>query len=108
MFGKYDEFAAMTRNIRAIEQALGDGIKTPSEHERDTAKVAQKSLVALVDIAAGEPFTEHNLGVKRPGGGIAPGEFWRYLGRTASRDFAADDLITEPNAVVEGQRAADR
>ena len=88
-----DDFARMVANIRAIEAALGDGIKVPSRCELDTADVAKKSLVALKPIAAGEHFNAENLGVKRPGSGIPPSAYWEYLERSAKRAYAADELI---------------
>jgi N-acetylneuraminate synthase len=57
--------------------------------------VARKSLVAAAPIAEGEPFTEDNLTAKRPGTGLSPTWYWDYLGRTASREYAADELIDE-------------
>ncbi len=90
-----DKFACMVANIRAIEAALGDGIKVPSPCELDTSDVAKKSLVALQPIAAGEGFSADNLGVKRPGTGVSPMAYWEYLERTARRAYEADDLIDE-------------
>ena len=68
-----DELKAMVQAIRNIELALsGDGLKRPSPSESKNIEIARKSLLALVPIKAGEPFTEANLGVKRPGSGISP------------------------------------
>jgi N-acetylneuraminate synthase len=88
-----DELKAMIASIRTVERAIGDAAKGPVAAERDTAAVARKSLVALTDISAGTPFSETNLGVKRPGTGVSPLEFWRYLGQTAARDYARDELV---------------
>lgn len=90
-----DVFARMVANIRAIEVALGDGIKVPSRCELDTAGVARKSLVALKPITCGERFNTDNLGVKRPGTGISPMAYWEYLDRPARRAYDADELIDE-------------
>ena len=79
--------------LRSVEQALGSGTKAPTTAEENTATVARKSLVALTAIAAGDPFTVDNLGVKRPGTGISPLAFWNYLGKTAARNYGPDDLI---------------
>ncbi len=87
------ELAAMITSIRTVEQAIGAGAKTAGAAERDTAAVARKSLVALDTIAAGEAFSPENLGVKRPGSGVSPLEYWRYLGQPAGRAYAADDLV---------------
>lgn len=88
-----EEFAAMVRGIRTIEQALGDGIKRPSCSEQANLPVVRKSLVAARPIRAGELFSEANLTAKRPGTGISPMQWDSWIGRTACRDFAADEQI---------------
>jgi N,N'-diacetyllegionaminate synthase len=88
-----DDFAAMVRSIRTIEQALGDGIKRPTASEQANLPVVRKSLVAARPIRAGELFSEANLTAKRPGTGISPMQWDAWIGRPASRDFAADELI---------------
>ena len=89
-----DELKAMVQAIRNIELALsGDGLKRPSPSESKNLEIARKSLVALVPIKAGEPFTEANLGVKRPGSGISPMRWDDFIGRPANRDYQVDELI---------------
>lgn len=88
-----DEFAAMVRAIRNIEQALGDGIKRPSLSEAKNKPIARKSLVAARPIRAGEPFTPENVTAKRPGTGISPMRWDEVMGRTARRDYTLDKLI---------------
>ena len=88
-----DDFAAMVCGIRTIEQALGDGIKRPTPCEQANLPVVRKSLVAARPIRAGELFSEANLTAKRPGTGISPMQWDGWIGRPASRDFAADELI---------------
>jgi sialic acid synthase SpsE len=51
----------------------------PRGKRSQIARGARK-LVAI-RVRAGERFTEDNLGVKRPGDGIAPIEYWSYLGK---------------------------
>lgn len=88
-----DEFAAMVRAIRNIEQAIGDGIKRPSPSEAKNKPIARKSLVSAKPIKAGERFTRENLTCKRPGTGISPMRWDEVMGRTATRDYVADELI---------------
>ena len=89
-----DELKAMVQAIRNIELALsGDGLKRPSPSESKNLEIARKSLVALVPIKVGEPFTEYNLGVKRPGSGISPMRWDEFIGRPANRDYQVDELI---------------
>ena len=87
------ELSAMVRAIRNIEAALGDGVKRPTPREAVNVAVARKSIVAARDIAAGEHFTEENLTVKRPGGGLSPMVLDRVIGQYAPRTFTADEPI---------------
>jgi sialic acid synthase SpsE len=54
---------------------------------------ARRSLVAARTVRAGELWTIENLTCKRPGNGAPPIEFWDYLGKPASRDYKADELL---------------
>lgn len=87
------ELQSMVAAIRNVERAMGDGVKRPTAGEEANKKVARKSLVAATAIRAGDTFTEANLAVKRPGTGVSPMLWDEVLGRRASRDFAADELI---------------
>ncbi|MEO5349158.1 MAG: N-acetylneuraminate synthase [Magnetococcus sp. YQC-3] len=89
------ELVEMVRAIRAVEEALGDGRKIPAAAEWKNREVVRKRLVALTDIAEGERFTEFNLGAKRPGEGISPMEYWRWLGRPARRAYRGEQPIEE-------------
>ncbi|MEO5340795.1 MAG: N-acetylneuraminate synthase [Magnetococcus sp. MYC-9] len=89
------ELAEMVAAIRAVEVALGDGCKRPAVAELKNRDVVRKRLVALTDIAAGSPFTEANLGAKRPGNGVSPMAYWQWLGRRATRDYQADQPLDE-------------
>ena len=88
-----DELKSMVTAIREVERALGDGEKLPQPCELPNIPVARRSLVARVPIAKGERFTEANLAAKRPGTGISPMRYWDWLGKTADRDYAADEVI---------------
>lgn len=88
------ELKAMTSAIRNLELAIsGSGLKEPSESEKKNMAIARKSIVAAHDIQKGEVFTEENLTVKRPGSGISPMKWDEVIGKQASQDFQADDLI---------------
>ena len=87
------ELKAMVEGIRAVEQAMGDGVKQPQASEEKNMAIARKSLVALGPVKKGEPFTEATLGVKRPGTGISPMEFWERLEQAADRDLDEGDIL---------------
>ena len=88
-----DELKAMVRAIRHIEQALGDGVKRPSESEQKNISIARKSILASRPIKMGETFSDNNLIVKRPGNGISPMRWDEIIGNKAIRNFSADELI---------------
>ncbi len=88
-----EELKAMVAAIRNIEIALGDGIKRLTPSEVRNKPIARKSLVASQPIRAGEVFSAQNLAIKRPGTGISPMRWDEIIGRTAPRDFSADELI---------------
>ncbi len=89
------ELAELVRNIRDLEQALGDGVKTIQPAERENLASARKSIVAAAAISAGTRFTPANVSVKRPGTGMSPFRFWWLLGQEATRRYEQDELIDQ-------------
>lgn len=87
------ELAELVATARTVEAALGDGVKRPSPSELPNLAVARKSIVAATSIGRGEPFTEGNLTVKRPGAGISPMRMPRILAQRASRAYEPDELL---------------
>lgn len=88
-----DELKAMVDAVRAIELAMGDGNKRPTELEIENSKVARKSIVAKRRIDKGETLTEDNLTTKRPGTGVSPMLWDQVIGTKAVKDFEEDELI---------------
>lgn len=76
-------FAQMTAGIRRVSAMLGDGVKAPTSEERDTARVARRSVAAACDIAAGTLIDASMLICRRPATGIAPAGLPRIIGRRA-------------------------
>jgi N,N'-diacetyllegionaminate synthase len=87
------ELTELVVGIRRVEALLGGGEKKPTEREIKNRAVARKSIVAAQLIKKGEPFTDKNLTVKRPGLGINPMLWDDVIGRVAPRDFAPDEMI---------------
>lgn len=88
-----DELKSMTRAIRKIEQALGNGIKKPSKSEVRNIPITRKSIVAARLIKIGEAFSADNLTVKRPANGISPMRWDEVMGQVAKREYQEDELI---------------
>ena len=88
------ELKAWVRSVRAVESALGDGLKRPVPPEIPIARAARKSLVAARPIALGERLTAGAVTRKRPGTGLPPAALTGLLGRRALRDIPADALLS--------------
>jgi N-acetylneuraminate synthase/N,N'-diacetyllegionaminate synthase len=86
-------FGQMVRSIRAIEQALGDGRKQPSEPERAIAAVARKSLHWSVAVAPGAIVEAGQLRALRPGTGFLPSRIEELLGRRIARPVRAGAMV---------------
>lgn len=89
------ELSEMISSIRDVEVALGDGIKRPFPSEVANKAVARKSIVAAVDINIGDQFSEENIEIKRPGGGLSPINYWDILGKKSSKTYSQGELINE-------------
>lgn len=90
-----ENLSEMVTAIREVEAAMGKGLKEPKPSEIANIAVARRSLVALQPIAAGDVYTESNLGALRPGGGVSPMRYWEFLGTRANRSLGAGEALEE-------------
>ena len=88
-----DDFKIYVRAARMAVVALGNGVKKPSKAEAENALIVRKSIVASRPISIGEVFSKENLTTKRPGAGMSPMRWHHVIGKQATRDFAADEMI---------------
>jgi N,N'-diacetyllegionaminate synthase len=88
------EFAALVAGIRIVEAALGDGDKRPAASERETARVARRSLVAAETIPQGSRLTVEMVTARRPGTGLPVDRLGELLGRRAVGEVPAGTLLT--------------
>ena len=89
-----DELRQLVENVRRAENMLRFQGKIVTQSESKNKAIARKSIVASREIKQGEAFCADNIACKRPGNGISPMEWYRVLGKTAERDFEADELIS--------------
>ncbi|MFC4724458.1 N-acetylneuraminate synthase [Glycocaulis abyssi] len=89
-----NELTELIAGVRAVEAALGDGIKRPTVEEQDTARVARRSLVAARDVGAGTRLGPDDVAARRPGSGLAPKRKSEVLGRKAARDIKEGELLS--------------
>ncbi|MFN6338400.1 MAG: pseudaminic acid synthase [Cyanobacteriota bacterium] len=80
------ELTSLVSETERAWQALGHVHYGPTEAERKSL-VFRRSIYAAADIAKGEPFTEANIRIVRPGHGAAPALYRKLIGRSAQRAF---------------------
>ena len=88
------ELKALVTGIRAVEQALGDGVKRPAESEANSRAVGRRSLTAAADMPAGTRITREMLAVRRPGSGIPPRDLGMVVGRTTALPLQEGEVLS--------------
>lgn len=87
------ELNSWVKAIRDAHTMLGSGIITPTQQELKMRELARRSIAAIMDIQEGEVLSEQNIGMRRPGTGLAP-EFLSIInGRLSNRRILKGELI---------------
>ncbi len=89
-----EEFAAMVRDIRCVEKALGcaEYRLTPQQEEEHSGT---RSLFVVKDVPEGEILTAENIRSIRPGDGLAPARIEEILGKRASHALERGEPLRE-------------
>lgn len=87
-----DEFSRMVREIRTVEKALGSVSYEVSAKE-EASRIFRKSIFVVADIHKGEPLTEANVRVIRPGYGLSPKHYDAVLGKIAAVDISRGEPL---------------
>ncbi|MBX7195964.1 MAG: N-acetylneuraminate synthase family protein [Sandaracinaceae bacterium] len=88
------ELAAMVRQIRDVERALGSAIKAPTPGERAKRHLSRRSLVTTRDLRAGETLRREDVMTKRPGTGLEPRLLEVVVGRSLRSDVPEGTPLT--------------
>lgn len=93
-----EEFAAMVRDIRCVEKALGvsDYHLTPQQEEEHSGV---RSLFVVKDVAEGELLTSDNIRSIRPGDGLSPVRIDEILGKRAAHRLERGEPLREGDFV---------
>lgn len=87
------ELRRMVGEIRAVEAALGDGVKAPRPAELAVRDLVRRSIVLSHARRAGERISLEDLAFLRPGRGISPAQCSRVAGKRAARDLPAGTVL---------------
>ena len=84
------EFREMVRQIRAIEQALGDGVKWPNPSEEKIKPLVRRRVVAALDLPQGTIVNWDHLSFKRANEGIYVDQAEHLIGRRLNLTLSED------------------
>lgn len=80
-------------SARTAHKLLGSSVVRPTAKEMQMRVLARRSIVALKPVAVGETLDEGNLGLRRPGDGLAS-RFWEMIvGKKAARAIGKGEQI---------------
>jgi sialic acid synthase SpsE len=82
-----------TDAIRNSYTMLGNAMVRPTPAEKKMRVLARRSVVAIKDIEAGDSLNESNIGLRRPGNGIAPMFFEEIIGKKYQKAIKKGSLI---------------
>ena len=99
-----EDLRALVRGLRAVESAIGDGVKRPQDEELGTRSVARKSVHWAKDRPAGHRVEASDLVLLRPGDGLPPSRVDRLIGSTLARDVRAGAKVFADDAAVDESR----
>ena len=88
-----EELKKLISSIRNINESMGTFIKTVTASESKNVIFARKSIVARKSIKKGEKFSLINLTVKRPGDGISPMNWNKFINKKSKFNYKKDDKI---------------
>jgi N-acetylneuraminate synthase/N,N'-diacetyllegionaminate synthase len=89
------ELAELVRRVKQAQVLLGAGEKRLLPCEDEVAPRVRRSIVAGRDLGAGTVLRREDLSWVRPGGGLAPGQEARVLGRRLARAVGKGEMIRE-------------
>lgn len=91
------ELGELVAQIRAVEQALGDGTKKANESEIAVRALVRRSVATANALPAGHRIRREDLILLRPADGIPPAEFDQVIGKTVVRAIPAATTIGWPD-----------
>lgn len=80
-------------SIRNAQVMMGSAQVRPTTAEREMRLLARRSVVALRDLQEGETLTAENIGLRRPGTGLAPALLDQILGRKSIAKIAKGSVL---------------
>ena len=95
----------MVEGVRATESMLLSRVdKDQIGHLTEMKHIFEKSVVSTCHISNGTRLTGEMIALKKPGGGISPGEIDVVVGAIAVTDIESDTLLRWDQVEVDSER----
>lgn len=88
-----NEFCEMVRQIRAIELALGNGVKWPNPSEEKIKPLVRRRIVASHNLVVGTVLTWEHLSFKRANQGLYADQADALIGRELCKPLYEDEPL---------------
>ena len=88
------EMKIFIRKIRALEIAMGDSRRILHPAELEKRKAIRRSAFLKEAVTQGQSVVSAQIEFRRPGHGIGPNEFEKYMDRSFVRDLPAGHMCT--------------
>lgn len=88
-----EEYRTLVNEVRAAQKAVDVPVYGASAGE-ESSKVFRRSVFCVRDIPRGEPMTEENIRIIRPGYGLKPKYFKDILGLRTDRELKRGEPVT--------------
>jgi len=87
------QFSSLVKDIRLVEQMIGNGKKSCQKSELVNKIAARRSIIANQLIKKGEKISSDMIAIKRPSTGIEPRFFKKVIGRRAKKRINSEQSI---------------
>ena len=88
-----EEFKQMINLVRKAEKILGRNQKIISADEKSNLKAVRKSCVSALDISKNEKIKKKHIYFKRPGTGINPFDYKKFLNKRSKKFIEKDRIL---------------
>jgi sialic acid synthase SpsE len=90
-----EELTSMIKDIRAVKQIKGSGVKIVTDTEWITREKYHVSIASAYEIKSGQKLTKSMISYRNPGTGIPAKQADTILNKTAIENIAANVLLTK-------------
>lgn len=90
-----NELESLVKQVRIMEQCLGNPDKLKLDCEHQTFQNRSKSLVLAQDVKKGELLCRSHLTTRSPAAGISPTQLYYVLGKQCTTDLGKGSVLLE-------------